>query len=60
MVAYQFYWNDGTGKEYLIGILPERRKDSARISNRLIMNWVRGIVGDSVHFRNVYFIRVDI
>jgi len=26
MVAYEFYWGDGKGKEHFIGILPERRR----------------------------------
>ncbi len=60
MVAYEFYWNDEAGKEHLIGILPERRKDPERISNQLIMNWVRGILGDSAHFEKIYFVKVNV
>ncbi len=39
MVAYEFYLRDGTGKEYLIGILPERRGRPERITNDSILNW---------------------
>ncbi len=60
MVAYQFYWNDEAGKEHLIGVLPERRKDPERISNQLIMNWVRGILGESAHFEKIHFVKVNV
>jgi hypothetical protein len=39
MMAYEFYWRDETGKEYLIGILPERRKDPERITKESALNW---------------------
>jgi len=32
MVAYEIYLNNKDGKEHLVGILPERRKDPARIT----------------------------
>ena len=44
MEAYEFYWGDSYGKDHLIGILPERRKDPKRIANKSIMNWGRKIV----------------
>jgi len=46
MEAYEFYWRDIYGKDHLIGILPERRKDPKRITNKSIMNWGRKIVGN--------------
>ncbi len=60
MVAYEFYWNDEMGKEHLIGILPERRENPERISNQLIMNWVRGILGDSARFEKIHFVKVNV
>jgi hypothetical protein len=39
MVAYEFYWRDEKGKEHLIGILPERRKNPERITEESIFNW---------------------
>ena len=38
MVAYEFYWHD-EGKGYeLLGVLPERRKNPARITKNSVMN----------------------
>ena len=50
MVAYEFYSRDRrdpTEAEvfHLIGILPERRKNSERITEESIMNWGRIILG---------------
>jgi hypothetical protein len=39
MVAYEFYWLNPTGGYQSIGVLPERRKNSARITQQSIMNW---------------------
>ena len=58
MVAYEFYWRDETGDVHLIGILPERRKDLHRISNRSILNWVETIIGDKVS--NMFFTKVSV
>ncbi|HSB03923.1 MAG TPA: hypothetical protein VLK23_01930 [Thermodesulfobacteriota bacterium] len=61
MVAYEFYWRNGNGKEYLIGILPERRKNPERISRDSILNWVRKVLRDNSgpDVNSVYFIQVD-
>jgi hypothetical protein len=58
MVAYEFYWRDENGKNHLIGILPERRKDSARITEGSIMNWVKTVIG--VEVNNTFFNEVII
>ena len=34
MLSYQFYWLDEKGKDHLVGILPERRFNPERITNR--------------------------
>ena len=39
MVAYEFYFNDGHEEDSLIGILPERRKNRRRITQKSIMKW---------------------
>ncbi len=41
MVAYEFYLNDSEGNRSLIGILPERRKDPKRITQKSILKWGR-------------------
>ena len=59
MVAYELYWNDHKGKENLIGILPERRKNPKRITHESILNWGWKIIGDNSDVKNIYFIPVE-
>jgi hypothetical protein len=51
MVAYEFYWLDPTGGYKIIGVLPERRKNSARITQESIMRF--GVSGGSLKL-NLY------
>jgi hypothetical protein len=61
MVAYEFYWCDVIrGRDKLIGILPERRKNSERITEESIMNWVKKLIGKEEDVRQVFFIRVTV
>ncbi len=60
MVAYEFYLPDETGKKHLIGILPERRKNQKRITNKAILNWVKKILGDGGDIKDIYFAKVDV
>lgn len=48
MIAYEFYWRDNEGKDNLIGILPERRKNPERITQESVMNWVRKVIGEDI------------
>ena len=60
MKAYEFYSRYEKGDK-LIGILPERRKDSTRITPESIMNWGR-ILGDKagIDADSIYFIQVEV
>jgi hypothetical protein len=60
MVAYEFYCRFKTGNEQLIGILPERRTDSKRITKHSIMNWIAKILPDysNTESSEIYFIQV--
>jgi hypothetical protein len=60
MVAYEFYCRLKTGAEQLIGILPERRTDSARITRQSIMNWITKVLPDhsNTESNEIYFIQV--
>jgi len=60
MIAYEFYCRLKTGAEQLIGILPERRRDSKRVSRQSIMNWIAKILPDysNAASNEIYFIRV--
>jgi len=59
MVAYEFYWRDETGKELLIGILPERRKNRERITEESVLNWGWKVVGENADVNNIYFVQVE-
>jgi hypothetical protein len=46
--------------EKLIGILPERRKNSERITEESIMNWGKKVSGSGVDVSEIFFIRVTV
>ena len=58
MLAYEFYWLDESGDQHLIGILPERRKDSERITDESILNWGRDVIGDNPERKSVRFVKI--
>jgi hypothetical protein len=60
MVAYEFYWRDSLEGYQHIGTLPERRMNSARITEESVMNWAREILGDRIDFDRLFFITVTI
>jgi len=61
MIVYEFYLIE-KGEDHLIGILPERRKDQARITVESIMNWGKMIIGHDaeVDFNALRFVQVEI
>ena len=58
MVAYEFYLNDSEGNKSLLGILPERRKNAKRITQRSILRWGRMLLFDTADRRRLFFERV--
>jgi len=60
MVAYEFYWSDEEGKKHFIWILPERRKNSERVTRESIINWGRKVIVDDTQAKNIYFVQVEI
>ena len=44
MVAYEIYWHDPIKGYQLVGRLPERRNNPARITQASIINWGRNIL----------------
>ena len=60
MVAYQFYWYDPVKGYELVGVLPERRKNPERITQKSIMGWAEKILGDNLSTKDIYFIQVTI
>lgn len=60
MVAYEFYWLDETGGYQIIGVLPERRKNPERITQKSILNWGEKIFGNDLDTEDIFFIQVAI
>ena len=60
MVAYEYYWRDVTRGYELIGVLPERRKDTSRISQKSIIGFGKKFWGDHVDSNNILFVKVTI
>ena len=60
MVAYEYYLRDETKGFELIGILPERRKDLTRISQKSVFGFGKMFWGDHVDCDNVLFVRITI
>jgi hypothetical protein len=60
MEAYEFYWLDPKGGYQIIGILPERRKNSARVTQESIMRWGKNIFGKGFDTKDIFFIQVTI
>ncbi len=60
MVAYEFFGLDEAREEHLIGILPERRRDSKRITQESILNWGRIVMGDDTGFNKLFFTKVTV
>ena len=61
--AYEFYRRDENGQDHFVGILPERRKDPARITEDSITNWARLLIwqmNDEDFKKNVYWVSVKI
>ncbi len=58
MVAYEFYWLNGEGKEHLIGVLPERRKNPERITKESVLNWGWKVIGNNSDVKKIQFVKV--
>jgi hypothetical protein len=60
MVAYEFYLCDPVKGYELIGVLPERRKNPERITQKSVMGWAEKLLGDNLSTKDIYFIQVTI
>ena len=61
MEAYEFYVvNDGYEEPDLIAILPERRRDRGRITQKSIMKWGQLAVGGYVDPTNIRFVKIGL
>ena len=60
MVAYEYYWHDEIKGFELIGVLPERRKDTDRVTRDSILGFGKKFWGDDMDNGNILFIRVNV
>ncbi len=61
MLAYEYYWfNPVKGGYELIGVLPERRKNPERITQKSVMGWVKMVFENKLSSKDIYFIQVTI
>jgi hypothetical protein len=60
MEAYEFYWLDPKGGYQIIGVLPERRKNSSRVTQESIMRRGKNIFGNDFGTKDIFFIQVTI
>ncbi len=59
MIAYEFYWYDPVKGYELVGILPERRKNPERITQKSVIGWGEKVFGN-LGTKDIYFIQVTI
>ena len=60
MEAYEFYWLDPKGGYQIMGVLPERRKNPARVTEESIMRWGQTIFDKNLDPRDIFFIQVTV
>lgn len=60
MVTYEIYWHDPIKGYQLIGVLPERRKNSARITEGSVINWGRKFFGKSIDINGIFILQLEI
>jgi len=58
MDAYEFYWRDPIKGYRLIGVLPEKRKNPARITRESVINLARELLGDNVDASEIFFVKI--
>jgi hypothetical protein len=59
VIAYEFYFRE-KNRDRLIGILPERRRNLARITDESIMGWARRLLGEQMDMSSIFFVRVTL
>ncbi len=60
MMAYEFYWRDEVKGYEVLGVLPERRKDPARITEKSVLGWVDKVFGNKFSIKGIYFTQLMI
>ncbi len=60
MVGYELYWRDPVRGYQLIGVLPERRKNSKRITRESVLNFGKKYFGNKLDLNEMFFLEVEI
>ena len=60
MIAYEFYLRDPVKGDELVGILPERRKDPATITQESVLLWGKTVLGNSSSNQDIHVIKIQI
>jgi len=60
MLFYELYTFDKINGYEIIGVLPERRKNPARMTEGSVMSWGKILLGDNVDNKSIYFKRVTL
>jgi len=60
MIAYTFYWIDEREKVHFVGLLPERRKKTERITQESIINYGKTILSDDADPYSLFYIQVTL
>ncbi len=60
MIAYEFYLHDPVKGYELVGILPERRKNPQRITQKSVMGWVEKVFDSNLSTKDTFPIQVTI
>ena len=58
MIAYKFYVRNVKNCCEHIGVLPERRRNTERITDESIINWARKYFGTNVKDQTMFFIEI--
>ena len=59
MLAYEFYSVDKRGEAHFFAMLPERRKNPERITDKSILKWGKMVLGRNGNSR-IYFVQVEV
>ena len=60
MLVYELYTFDKINGYEFFGVLPERRKNPARMTEDSVMSWGKILLGDNVDNKSIYFKRVTL
>ncbi len=60
MLAYEYYWKDEENRVHLIGIIPEGRVNSERITSESILSLGKTILGEEAGLSNLFFAQIMI